>query len=229
MTGYRNKLKKNFFLNSYSEAGVAMVEFAFVLPVLIFLAFSGYNLIRMMEVEMLKKDFSRSLALSHMCSFKQGGAVAECYKEAIKNISAYESTKNVLKNSDSNIKFYYSAHTYALVDPVQGRSFNNCNDNLKQGLVVNYVGGYDGKGIPGSEFPNRHYDIESVQARAGYTAGNPNPITLAILFDTPGVVSGQREACFNGMITIVEVQFELKKFFNYGFGSSQHFYDISYI
>lgn len=135
MTG---RFKKYHFLKPQSkhENGSVMLEFAFVFPILVIFALSGYNLMRDMEVNMIKRDFSRSLIMSYQCTFKQSNAAKyQCYSDAVANLTNYAKEKSILKkyipavaattgNTGTPARvepgnFAYTIQTYSITDIIK--------------------------------------------------------------------------------------------------------------
>ncbi len=216
--------------STFNEKGSAIIEFTFVMPILFLLAFTGYNTMRDMEVNILKKDIARSISLAYLCSFKQGDTIRTCYESIIFGLNEYSNSKGVLKSihQETASQFMYSIHTYSLADDINSslvstlRS-NNCTSATVSSLPMRYVGGYVS---PGFESP--HYDEPTVQLRAGsgqsYRLGN--------LFD--GVnhdTQAMNLACKNGVITVVEIYVDSTKFFILGSReeSERRFYEFSFI
>jgi uncharacterized protein (UPF0333 family) len=119
--------------SSMNERGSIMLEFAFVFPILVVFALSGYNLMRDMEVNMLKRDFSRSLILSYQCADEKDATLKQsCYEAAVSSLTNYAKEKYILKkiipavpatqgNSGTPAReeagdFAYSIHTYTISD-----------------------------------------------------------------------------------------------------------------
>lgn len=119
--------------SSMKERGSIMLEFAFVFPILVVFALSGYNLMRDMEVNMLKRDFSRSLMLSYQCADEKNDSLKQsCYESAVSSLTKYAKEKYILKKiipalpgTSSNPgtpakeeagNFAYSIHTYRISD-----------------------------------------------------------------------------------------------------------------
>lgn len=222
--------------NIRCERGSVLLEFAFVLPILSLLLFAGFNLMRGIEVNMLKRDIARSLVLSYACSFKQGDAVRICYQDTVDRMLDYSKYKSVLYGNvdrpEDQELFKYSVYTYALEDTELEEGERNsmheyrqheCKSDGINDLKVRFVGG-----VKSSNFEQSKYDIDSVMARAG---GVDRPILLRHLF-TPGSedVRGISLACKNGIITISEVFIHVSSPFSFNnIGSHLELYDYAYL
>ena len=226
MTGHKAKKTK---YKIFSQAGSAMIEFAFVIPLMSLLALSGYNLMRDLEINILKRDFARSLSQSYICSLKQGDAVKACYEDAISKLTDYAKSKDVLgsTNTDGAQNFQYSIHTYALVKPEvdPAKTIRGAKCTSQSGIVslkIYYVGGYTS-----DEFANPHYDLPAVQRRAGPGTA----LQVRHLFDGSHLDSqAQKIICENTQITVTEIHFDSQPIFKYSTSdkNARHFYEFSY-
>lgn len=223
------EMKEQFKLYS-NQNGLAMVEFALVIPMLLILTLTGYNYIRDMELNMLRRDFSRSLSLAYNCSYKQDPTVIQsCYEDVVRNLNGYARTKYILadKNTKAPGFFKFSIHTYAIKDFIAASGTRQtCPSGSIGDLKINYVGGYTTPGFVNPQYSK--VEVEKNQTGSG--------INIKSLFAKGGSCTtnacdtASRVLCQNGAITVGEVYFELDKFFLFGLDKSKRkFYEVSFI
>lgn len=245
MIGHKINAKK---FNVFSQAGAAMIEFAFVIPIMSLLAVTGYNIMKDFELTILKRDFARSLSQSYRCSFEQkptcdpsgtgyeacmnADPVKICYKEIVSELSKYAQSKDVLgsTNTDGIKDFQYSINTYALVDPTSLTSTRKTcpsSDAAISQLKIDHVGGYTSNGFEAKA----HYTEEKVQGRAG--AGMP--MRVSDLYRVDYLTEEARKQarlviCENAQITITELNFVSKPLLNFSLSdaSIRDYYEFSF-
>lgn len=217
----------------FSQAGGALMEFAFVIPVMTLLAVTGYNLMKDLELSILKRDVARSLSQSYLCSFKQNDPVTgvdakkECYRQTINELTKYTANKDVLgsTNTDGVKNFQYSIHTWALKNPLGAQEkiyrSGKCLAVGIENIEITYVGGYTS-----DVFQNPHYNEDAVKTRALNST-----LRLKHLFDGNNLdKQAQQIACENTQITLTELHFNSKPFFNFSRSDSltRNYYEFSY-
>lgn len=241
------KFRKFSFIRQKSERGVAMIEFALVAPVLITLFVMGFNLMRDIEVHMLRRDFSRSLLLSYSCSFQQKASVkTTCYQDVINNLTKYAASKYILNNvkTAKSGNFKYSIRTYTFSELVlkikdksgklvtdasiainaqRQRSGTSQCDSL--GAIANASVTLDGEFSFGGL--NSKFDARS--------NAHGEPIKVGHIFkdylNDKNQALAMKNMCLNGSITIAEVEFPIQKFFKFGNKTDTFntLYDVSYL
>jgi hypothetical protein len=82
-----------FFELSSNEKGGVFVEAALTIPFLIYVMFMGFELTRLSELQLVRRDISRVLSLTHTCAFKQNEASQNCYNNAIRSVSRITSLR----------------------------------------------------------------------------------------------------------------------------------------
>ena len=196
------KKEKTNFLN---ECGAVILETAIALPFLLYIAFMGYELTRLSELQLAKRDIIRVLSLSHVCGFRQsvtpgfippinGDAATRCYQESINRIT------RVARERFPQMQVYIQTY---IVDNIGTPQFEaatrlaQCNNNAGAALMV--------ARIAKSEMP------ENFISKFGFPSErNTGGLGEAISDD---FIETRRQLCQNGQITIAEFNIDRRPIF----------------
>lgn len=181
---------------SIGEKGAILLETALALPFLIYIAFMGFELTRLSELQLAKRDIIRVLSLSHVCGFRQstspgsappvnGDASVRCFQESINRVSQF--------TRDRFPQMQVYVQTYVIDDPGTNeydaaRRLPQCNQNSLGTLFITR--------IAQSPLP------ANFQTRVGLPQGRVfGRLSEAFNQDFQGI---GMQFCLNGHITIAE-------------------------
>lgn len=197
------KEKTNFF----TECGAVILETAIALPFLLYIAFMGYELTRLSELQLAKRDIIRVLSLSHVCGFRQsvtpgnqppilGDAATRCYQESINRIT------RVARERFPQMQVYIQ--TYVVFDDPSTPADNEmqtrlgrCNNQHSGTLPVIRIA----KSVKPVNFQSKFGFPEGTEVGNLGTAINQDNM------DT------RMQLCLNGQITIAEFNIDRRPIF----------------
>ena len=187
--------------NKTEQRGSILFETAISIPFLIYITFMGFELTRLADLQLVKRDISRVLTLTHVCAFRQPAAAKICYNESIDNVkkiygNRFKDSQVFIQNyrvkeSDADSRIA-KCGSYAQAKSIK---ISKTSDSSLNGTKPSF-------------------------SRYGVAVDNDN-LTLANIIP-PGDDATAKQLCRNGQVTIAEfylkrvpfVSLDLKKIFN---------------
>ncbi len=203
-------------MNIKKEKGAVLLEFSFALPILVLLAFLGYNLMSMIDVHMVKRDLSRTLSLSYLCSFRTGLVSQTCFNDVVSSLDQTFSRK--FKKIEYGVQTYRLSQDPNAQNNISNQRNNNCNDI---DFPLEVVSNFSSPGFVSNFTPPPGQTISSYVLFPN-THNNPND---------PDYQKARQQLCMNGRITISEIRVTQPLLFNFT-GSAirdQEYYEYGFI
>ncbi len=216
------------------EKGGVIVEFAFILPILFGLCFMGYNIVRQIEIQIVKRNISHTLASAYACSFQpKDGIAGPDYAEI-----CFQNVFNILALIEGNVagKTSYAVTIYRPIDvanpPAIDRQNNNCDDSAA--ILDSVIAPYKSKkSKPGNDY----FKFTPPEPALGPQPPGPlPPLTLRTILsnqysdNSAEMKAIARQYCLNNF-TIMLTEFNILEapFFNFGDQRANAYYEFGII
>lgn len=197
-----------FNLKKLSERGAVMLETAVAMPFLIYIAFMGFELTRVSELLLAKRDITRALALTHTCGFRQTNstgaasssvdAATKCFQETINRVLLFSGSRF------PDMSIYVQA--YFVDDPANRKA--NCDSKTYNSVNVTRIAKAATFDLNTFDANNTNVFLSKVGLPKDTETGT---VKTAIGSAYPEL---QEQLCNNGMITLIEFNVRRQPMFN---------------